>query len=298
VTAGVTPGDGASKSGLSPHPVYPRALDVRGYTRPDLEPLSFDDLPLGGEWTTRRRTVSDAEIALFAGVAGDLSPLTIEASGDGRRPAPPALVVAMAVGLGSVDTPVPMVAEWEWLNWKFPRPVHAGDTIYARWTLTQKRPPASGASSSIVVWRVDVHTLDGALCAEGEIGAKVKRGVAAERPRPSPEPPAAPSAPRRRRRRPRANGPVPEPPPVAAPPAATAKPERTAGPSRRRRRRRPSGSGARERENPDEHEPRAAHVPETAPAPAAEPAPTSPARPASRRGLGGVLRRLRRPTQA
>jgi len=203
----------------------------------------------------------------------------------------------MAVGLGSVDTPVPMVAEWEWLNWKFPRPVHAGDTIYARWTLTQKRPPASGAPSSIVVWRVDVHTLDGALCAEGEIGAKVKRGTAAaEQPRPSSEQPAASSSPRRRRRRPRANGSMPEPPPIAAPPAGTAKPERATGPSRRRRRRRPSGSGARERE--EEHEPRAAHVPETAPEPASAPATATPTRPASRSGLGGVLRRLRRPTQA
>jgi len=162
-----------------------------GYTRRDLEPLSFDDLPLGGEWTTRRRTVSEAEIALFAGVAGDLSPLTIEAPRDGRRVAPPALVVAMAVGLGSVDTPVPAVAEWEWLNWKFPRAVYAGDTIYAHWMLTQKRPPASGAASSIVVWRVDVHTADGALCAEGEVGAKVRRDSAG---RHRPQESAAPAA--------------------------------------------------------------------------------------------------------
>jgi oxepin-CoA hydrolase/3-oxo-5,6-dehydrosuberyl-CoA semialdehyde dehydrogenase len=286
VTAGVNPAS-------CPTPSSDQSVRA-GYTRPDLEPLSFDDLPLGGEWTTRRRTVSDAEITLFAGVAGDLSPLTIEAPENGRRPAPPALVVALAVGLGSVDTPVPSVAEWEWLNWKFPRPVHAGDTIYARWTLTQKRPPVGGAPSSIVVWRVDVHTQDGALCAEGEIGAKVKRGVAvAERARPAAEPPASPGAPRRRRRRPRANGASPEPPAVAAPPAATAKPERVAGPSRRRRRRRPSGSGARE----EEHEPRAAHVPETSTAPAAAaPSPASTqARPATRSGLGGVLRRLRRP---
>ncbi|HKV89295.1 MAG TPA: hypothetical protein VJT78_14990, partial [Candidatus Dormibacteraeota bacterium] len=83
--------------------------------------------------------------------------------------------MAMALGLGTVDMPLPAVAEWEWLNWKFPRSVHSGDTIYARWTLTQKRPPAVSAVSAIVVWRVDVHTADGALCAEGEVGAKVKR---------------------------------------------------------------------------------------------------------------------------
>ncbi|HEX2645906.1 MAG TPA: hypothetical protein VHO95_01640, partial [Candidatus Dormibacteraeota bacterium] len=110
-------------------------------------------------------------------MAGDLSPLTIEANSGHPRLAPPALVVAIAVGLGSVDMPVPSVAEWEWLNWSFPREVHAGDTIYARWTLTQKRPPVGGAPSSIVVWRVDVHSADGALCAEGEVGAKVKRNT-------------------------------------------------------------------------------------------------------------------------
>src|SRR5207245_674161 len=101
--------------------------------------------------------------------------------------------VAMAVGLGSVDTPVPAVAEWEWLNWKFRRAVRAGDTIYAHWMLTQKRPPVGGAPSSIVVWRVDVHTADGALCAEGEVGAKVRRNVAATRER-AQEPATSPAA--------------------------------------------------------------------------------------------------------
>src|SRR5438105_6438250 len=266
------------------------------YTRPDLEPLSFDDLPLGGEWTTRRRTVTEAEIALFAGVAGDFSPLTIEAGKNGPRAAPPALVLAMAVGLGSVDMPVPSIAEWDWLNWKFPRQVRAGDTIYARWTLTQKRPPRGGATSSVIVWRVDVHTLDGALCAEGEIGAKVKRSAGATHVgSPSAEPAAAsgaPGAPRRRRRRSRANGTttaIPEPPAVDAPPAASAKPERASGPARRRRRRRSSGSAARE----EEHEPRASHVPETAAPPATPPSqPANPGR-ANRSGLGGVIRRLR-----
>jgi acyl dehydratase len=225
---------------------------------------------------------------LFAGVAGDLSPLTIEASAGTPRAAPPALVVAIAVGLGTVDMPWPAIAEWEWLNWKFPRPVHAGDTIYARWTLTQKRPPASGASSSIVVWRVDVHTADGAMCAEGEIGAKVKRHSGQR-----PAEPAAAAAPaavaRRRRRRSRGNGTPAESPPIAAPPAAAAKPERSAGPSRRRRRRRSGGGRAEE-----DHEPRAAHVVDTAaPTAAASPTPAASARAGDRGTIGRVLKRLR-----
>jgi hypothetical protein len=161
----------------------------------------------------------------------------------------------MAVGLGSMDMPVPSVAEWEWLNWKFPRAVHAGETIYARWTLTQKRAPVGGAPTAIVVWRVDVHTAGGALCAEGEVGASVMRGVAPAKARVEGPPTATPAGPtarrRRRRRTPSGDGAknatdtkaaqVVEKP-VAAAPAALAIPERSAGGARRRRRRRSPGS--------------------------------------------------------
>jgi hypothetical protein len=219
----------------------------------------------------------------------------------------------MAVGLGSMDMPVPSVAAWEWLNWKFPRAVHAGETIYARWTLTQKRAPVGGSPTAIVVWRVDVHTADGALCAEGEIGASVVRSAQAAQARepepvaaktPASEPAAAaPSstaaAPRRGRRRRRPAGdaakpkavtpveaPVPDPPKAA--PAAGA--ERSAtGPRRRRRRRSPGSAAAR---NGD------------APAPAAQTeAPSAPpviaaatsAAPETANPLTRAIRRLRRP---
>jgi acyl dehydratase len=273
----------------------------RRYTRRDLEPLSFDDLPLGGEWTTRRRTISESEIALFAGVSGDFSPLSIEAAPGHARPAPPTLLVAIAVGLGTIDMPVPAVEEWEWLNWKFPRPVHAGDTIYARWTLTQKRPPIGGAPTSIVVWRVDVHTADGALCAEGEVGAKVRRRLLPKERERVQEPAAAPTgaagaaAPRGRRRRRRPAGPtgtLSDPAPVAAaPPAPVAKPERAAGAPRRRRRRRPSTGASTHDGEPGGNSPPSA---EPAPPPAAAAIPSS-ATATERGGLSGVIRRLRQP---
>jgi acyl dehydratase len=262
-----------------------------------IEPLSFDDLPLGGEWTTRRRTISESEIALFTGISGDFSPLSIESAPGHARVAPPTLLVAVAVGLGTIDMPVPSVEEWEWLNWKFPRAVHAGDTIYARWTLTQKRPPIGSEPTSIVVWRVDVHTADGALCAEGEVGAKVRRHLGAAKDREhAPDaaaaagaPAAAPRRGRRRRRPANATGPVPEPAPVAAPPASVAKPERAPGAPRRRRRRRPSGGTAAR-----EGEPAGSAAPAAEAAPPAAPATSSPA-PSTRGGLGGVIRRLRQP---
>jgi acyl dehydratase len=272
----------------------------------DLEPISFDDLPLGGEWTTRRRTISEAEIALFGALAGDFSPLTIDVSHAGARFAPPALLVAVAIGLGTMDMPVPSVAEWEWVNWKFPRPVKAGETIYARWTLTQKRPPVGGAPTAIVVWRVDLHTGDGALCAEGEVGASVRRKAQAARPRsaevtpgtPTPAPAPAPASRRRRGRRTTAAAaaPTPLPPIEAAPTAVAATPSGSAektGAARRRRRRRPRASSAPGRDG-QAPTPAPAEVATPAPAPAAVAASAPGSAPPAGR-LSRVIKRLRRP---
>ena len=228
-----------------------------------------------------------------------------------------------------MDMPVPSVAAWEWLNWKFPRPVHAGDTIYARWTLTQKRAPVGGSPTAIVVWRVDVHSADGALCAEGEIGASVVRNVQAAQARatepvaakaPTSEPAAAaPSstaaAPRRGRRRRRPAGDAAKPKaatPVEAPvpdlpkaPAAGAERSST-GPRRRRRRRSPGSAAARNGDAPaPAAQSEAPSAPPVVAAATARPHPAAPAprsEPSSARSgeetanpLTRAIRRLRRP---
>ena len=217
----------------------------------------------------------------------------------------------MAVGLGSMDMPVPAIAEWEWLNWKFARAVRAGDTIYARWTLTQKRAPVGEAPTAIVVWRVDVHTAGGALCAEGEVGASVFRKTAAIAPVRAEEPAAAEAsaspAPRRsrRRRRPAAGDGAKSPAepkavvaleaPAVSPGVPT--PERPPGGPRRRRRRRSPGSaqarngdGAASSASLEAPPSRPATVPAAAVSPALAPAGASSANPLTR-----AIRRLRRP---
>ena len=217
----------------------------------------------------------------------------------------------MAVGLGSMDMPIPAVAAWEWLNWKFPRAVHAGDTVYARWTLTQKRPPVAGEPTAIVVWRVDVHSADGALCAEGELGASVLRSARAAQVRvtePAAKPaagePASPAAsgmpaPRRGRRRRRTpagdvakNGPEPQvavalEAPVRTPvvtPAASARP--ASGPRRRRRRRSTASAAARNGDAPTSAPP----VETSRPPPVVKSVPA----PDSANPLTRAIRRLRR----
>jgi hypothetical protein len=217
----------------------------------------------------------------------------------------------MAVGLGSMDMPVPSVAQWEWLNWKFLRPVRAGDTIYARWTLTQKRAAVADDATAIVVWRVDVHTAAGALCAEGEVGASVLRKAAAQPATRTEGPAVAPGAasspaPRRSRRRRRPAGgegakSSTEPKAAVAPEAPIASPaapaaDRPPGAPRRRRRRRSPGSA--QARNGDgaaisasgEVPPTAARVTAATASAAPAPAGASSANPLTR-----AIRRLRRP---
>ncbi|HXC75704.1 MAG TPA: hypothetical protein VNU19_01500 [Candidatus Acidoferrum sp.] len=210
---------------------------------------------------------------------------------------------------------MPAIAEWEWLNWKFARAVRAGDTIYARWTLTQKRAPVGGSPTAIVVWRVDVHTAAGALCAEGEVGASVLRkaevnaSIHTEVPVAAAGTPAstiAAAAPRRSRRRRRpatgdgAKSPA-EPKAVVAVETAPASPivpatERPPGSPRRRRRRRSPGStqarngdGATGSASAEAPPPKAAVAASTASSALASAGPSS-ANPLTR-----AIRRLRRP---
>jgi hypothetical protein len=196
--------------------------------------------------------------------------------------------VAVAAGLASMDMPIPNVSAWEWANWKFPKAIVAGDTIYASWTLTQKRAPVGGSRTSIAVWRVDVHTADGVICAEGEVGASVFRGTAS--PRQPTEPGAVVAPSRRRRRRPRGGAAEPAQPVPPAPPAAQAA-ERPAGTRRRRRRRTSSGNGT-----PTLADPGAAPAQPALPEPAvrSEAMAASPAGRANANPLSRVMKRLRR----
>jgi hypothetical protein len=228
-------------------------------------------------------------------VAGDFSPLTVDTSGGDARLAPPAMLIALAVGLGSMDMPIPQVATWEWVSWKFPKPVHAGATIFARWTLTQKRPPVHGARTGIAVWRVDVHTADGAMCAEGEIGAAVVRRAGA----PAADRVEAAGTGSRRRRRGRRNGAAEAsatPPPAAAPaPAPVAAPAADRAPRRRRRGKRGGGSGGGNGNGSGDHSAPAHPEPVAAQAAAAVATPAAPSPAASPEGtLSRVMRRLRR----
>ena len=99
-----------------------------------LELVHFEDLPLGGEWSTRRRTITEAEVSAFVGLAGDFNPLYTDveharAAHFGDLVVPAALIAAMTTGLGAMDVPVPATVGMVGMDWRFLRPVRPGDTL-------------------------------------------------------------------------------------------------------------------------------------------------------------------------
>ena len=108
--------------------------------------LYWEDWKIGAEFKTPARTVTEADIAIYAGLSGDYNPLHVDEeyckqTPFGGRIAHGPLVYAIAAGLLFQlhlydDT---LIAFLGFENLKFTKPVKAGDTIHARIKVLEKR---------------------------------------------------------------------------------------------------------------------------------------------------------------
>ena len=90
--------------------------------------LAFDDLTVGDEWESPRRTVTEADVVGFAGLSGDFNPLHVdhESARDGPFGQPVAhglLGLSIASGLTSHSPLVATQAFLAILEWKFLAPI-------------------------------------------------------------------------------------------------------------------------------------------------------------------------------
>jgi 3-hydroxybutyryl-CoA dehydratase len=97
---------------------------------------TFDDLVVGDEWVTPRRTVTETDVVLFAGLSGDFNPLHVDhassQSGPFGRPVAHGLLgMSIATGLVSQAARIDTMALLAILEWRFLRPIAFGDTIHA-----------------------------------------------------------------------------------------------------------------------------------------------------------------------
>src|ERR671927_1519986 len=101
---------------------------------PSLFSSGFDELTEGARFTTRGRTVSEADVVAFAGLTGDYHPQHTDAEWSaqgpfGERIAHGMLVLSYAAGLVPFD-PERVVALRRVGDAVFKAPVRLGDTIH------------------------------------------------------------------------------------------------------------------------------------------------------------------------
>jgi 3-hydroxybutyryl-CoA dehydratase len=132
----------------------------------------LEDLPVGLEVTTARRTITEADVMAFAGISGDFNALhTDEIFVRQRTPfrgriAHGLLVLAISSGLRSELDDVESIAYLEEQR-EFAAPTYPGDTIHAVWTVEESRPSRSRPGTGVVRLRVEVRNQDDAVVQRG-----------------------------------------------------------------------------------------------------------------------------------
>ena len=148
----------------------------------DAQPgLSFDDLLVGDEYRSPGRTVTEADIVIFAGLSGDYNVLHTDAehmksSLFGERIAHGLLVLSIQQGLLERGMPPRARESLIGIKWKFKGPVKIGDTLHVRARITAKRDSDKPEWGLITIERNVVNQL-GEVVQSGETEHLVGRKV-------------------------------------------------------------------------------------------------------------------------
>lgn len=118
----------------------------------------FDDLSPGDGFTTYGRTITESDLAAFAGLTGDHHPLHTDAewaadSRFGSRIAHGMLLLSCSVGLAPID-PERVVALRGFDRVVFKRPVHIGETITLAGKIEEIKPLDDETGLVSMDWRV------------------------------------------------------------------------------------------------------------------------------------------------
>jgi 3-hydroxybutyryl-CoA dehydratase len=143
---------------------------------------------VGDEWESPARTVTQADVATFAGLSGDFNPLHMDhkAAASGLFGAPVAhglLGLAIASGLASNSPRVDTLAFLCIVRWEFLKPIRFNDTVHILTRVEALEPRARGRRG-LVTWRRQVIDQEGQVLQEGTTQTLV-RGQDAGGPEPS-----------------------------------------------------------------------------------------------------------------
>jgi 3-hydroxybutyryl-CoA dehydratase len=147
----------------------------------------FEALETGQQFTTRGRTVTEADVVAFAALTGDWHPQHTDAewaasSQFGERVAHGMLVIALAAGLVPFD-PDRVVALRRVSDAVFKRPVRFGDTVHVEGKIAELAPISDEAGLVTFAW--NVVNQDGRVVCRARVEVLWRRGGEGEARMPS-----------------------------------------------------------------------------------------------------------------
>ena len=142
-------------------------------------PVYFEDVPLGEEYTSPGRTVTEADIVIFAGLSGDYNVLHTDAehmksSLFGERIAHGLLGLSIQQGLLDRVIPGQAVGPLAAVKWKFKGPIKIGDTIHVEARVSAKKDGEQPGWGVVTVERRVINQR-GEVVQEGETDHAVGR---------------------------------------------------------------------------------------------------------------------------
>ncbi len=137
--------------------------------------LYFEDFEVGYTTITRGRTITEADMAGFAGLSGDFNPMhtdeeyckdTLFKTRVAHGMLVFSVVTGLAYQLGFIDGTVLAFRSID--DWKFSAPVMPGDTVHAEIEVTALKPaPRLGGGS--VTLKLRVRNQVGKICQRGSM---------------------------------------------------------------------------------------------------------------------------------
>ena len=143
--------------------------------------LFFDDFEIGQNWVSPARTITEADVVMFAGISGDFNPLHTDEEFSkktqfGGRIFHGPGVFAVATGLESrLGIKEGTAIAFLGMTWNLKGPVRIGDTIHVEQTVASKKPSSSKPDRGIVTFDVSVLNQDGDICQDGQWVVMFKR---------------------------------------------------------------------------------------------------------------------------
>jgi acyl dehydratase len=139
----------------------------------------FEEIEMGEEYVSPGRTVTEADIVLFAGLSGDYNVIHTDAefmktSIFGERIAHGLLGLAIQSGLLTRAMPPYATIAFTGLKWKFRTPIKIGDTIHVRGKVIGKVESPEPDRGVITLART-VLNQRGEVVQEGETDLVVER---------------------------------------------------------------------------------------------------------------------------